>query len=96
MVYLPSLASEETSLSDVFKAYPATALPLIEACEAILRGPSPFKPAEREMIAAYVSGLNGCGHCTGTHTGATEALGTPKGLVAELVDDLDTCDQIGL
>lgn len=92
MVYLPSLSAEGTSLSDIFKAYPAAAVPVIDACQALLRGPSPFSEAQREMIAAYVSGLNGCGHCTNTHTGATETLGTPKGMIADLLGGLDDAE----
>ena len=48
MVHLPSLPAR-APLLDVFKAFPETNRPLLEA---LLRGPSPFSEAEREMIAA--------------------------------------------
>ena len=60
MTYLPSLP-DDAVLLDVFRAYPATSRPLLEYHQALLRGPSPLTVAERELIAAYVSGLNACG-----------------------------------
>lgn len=89
MVYLPSLSGEAT-LSDIFSAYPATSEPLLRYCEALLRGESPLTMAQRELIAAYVSGLNRCAHCTGVHSGAAEALGVTEDLVADLLRDIET------
>ena len=37
--------------------------------QSILRGPSPWSPAERELIAAMVSRLNACPFCVGIHGG---------------------------
>ena len=62
MPFLPSLRPG-SSLLDVFKAFPKTSKPLIEFHEILLRGSSPFTEAERELIAAYVSGLNHCRYC---------------------------------
>ena len=76
MPFLPSLRAG-ASLLDVFKTFPETSKPLIEFHEALLRGPSPFTAAERELIAAYVSGLNRCRYCHGVHTATAERLGVP-------------------
>ena len=84
MVHLPSLPKNATLL-DVFKTFPETNRPLLEFHQALLRGPSPFTEAEREMIAAYVSGLNGCRYCHGVHTATAERLGVPQGAVAALL-----------
>jgi uncharacterized peroxidase-related enzyme len=89
MAYLPSLPHAATLL-DVFKEFPETNKPLIEFHEVLMRGPSPFSDAERELIAAYVSGLNRCHYCCGVHTATTERLGTPEGAVAALLDELET------
>jgi uncharacterized peroxidase-related enzyme len=86
MPYLPELP-ENATLIDVFRAYPETARPLIQFHEALLRGESPFTEAERELIAAYVSGLNGCRYCHGVHTATGEALGVPQGAVKGLLED---------
>jgi alkylhydroperoxidase family enzyme len=62
MSWLKSLPSN-SRLFEVFQAFPETARPLIEYHEALMRGLSPFTVG-RELIAAYVSGLNSCGFAT--------------------------------
>lgn len=88
MSFLPSLRTG-ASLLDVFKAYPETSEPLIRFHEVLLRGPSPFTEGERELIAAYVSGLNHCRYCHGVHTIAAERLGAAPGIVGQLIEDLE-------
>src|ERR687892_1913070 len=89
MAHLRSLP-EGATLLEVFKAFPDSNKPLIEFHEVLMRGPSPFSEAERELIAAYVSGLNRCGYCRGVHTATTQRLGTPEGAVAALIEEIDT------
>lgn len=88
MPVLPSLPRGATLL-DVFRAFPETSKPLIEFHEVLLRGPSPFTEAERELIAAYVSAVNECRYCRGVHTATAERLGSAQGAVSALVDDID-------
>lgn len=88
MTYLKSLPADAVLLH-VFQARPDTARPLLEYHELIMRGPSPCTAAERELIAAYVSGVNGCTYCHGVHVATAEAFGVPAGVVAALAD-LDT------
>lgn len=71
MSYLSSLP-DDAVLMDVFKLYPETARPLMDYHEVVMRGPAPFSVAERELIAAYVSGVNACDYCHGVHTVAAE------------------------
>ena len=87
MSFLPSIPN--ASLLDVFKAYPELATPLHEFAEALMRGPSPFSPGERELIAAYVSSLNGCDYCRSSHTAVAERFGVPAGVVDDLVKGID-------
>lgn len=89
MTYLPSLA-ENSTLLQVFRAYPDTAKPLIAFHDVVMRSPSPFSDAERELIAAYVSGVNACDYCHGVHTATAEAFGVEPGLLAAALADLDT------
>lgn len=79
-----------TNLLHVFKAFSHLSKPLLEFHEALLRGPSPFSEAERELIAAYVSALNGCRYCRAVHTATAERLGITNGLVAQLIEEFDT------
>ena len=88
MPFLPSLRPS-ASLLDVFKAYPETSRPLIEFHDVLLRGSSPFTEAERELIAAYVSGMNHCRYCHGVHTATAERLGVAVGAVNQLIDDFE-------
>jgi uncharacterized peroxidase-related enzyme len=88
MTYLPSLP-DDAVLLDVFRAYPLTARQLLEYHQALLRGPSPLSVAERELIAAYVSGLNACRYCHGVHTATAQAFGIPEEALAALLDDMD-------
>ena len=73
MPFLPSLP-KGASLLDLYKAFPEMSIPLIQFHEALLRRPSPFTEGERELIAAYVSGLN-CRYCHGVYSATAELLG---------------------
>ncbi len=89
MPHLPSLPGDAT-LMDVFRRFPDTSRPLLAYHETVMNGPSPFTPAERELIAAYVSGLNACAYCHGVHTRVAEEHGVPEGVLAAALADLDT------
>ncbi len=88
MSYLRSLPPDAVLLN-VFKSFPTTAKPLIEYHEALLRGPSPLAVAERELIAGYVSGINACNYCRGVHEATAREFGILKGLMVQLIDDID-------
>src|SRR6516225_2773125 len=85
MPFLPSLP-KGANLLNLFKAFPDTSIPLIQFHEALLRGPSPFTEGERELIAAYVSGLNHCRYCHGVHSATAELLGIKRELVDSRID----------
>jgi uncharacterized peroxidase-related enzyme len=85
MSFLKSLPTD-AGLLQVFQAFPEIARPLIEYHEVLLRGESPFTPAERELIAAYVSGLNNCNYCRAVHSQTAIALGIPANAVANIED----------
>jgi uncharacterized peroxidase-related enzyme len=89
---MPRLRSlpEQPVMRDLYRAYPASCRPLGEFTEAAMRGPSPFTQGQRELIAAYVSGLNACVYCHGTHVGVAEACGVKTDLITALLDDIET------
>lgn len=62
---------------------------LVELHEALLRGESPLSPAQRELIAAYVSGLNACRYCYGVHARTAQAFGIEPALFEAMLADLD-------
>lgn len=88
MAMFPSLP-QPPQLDSVFRRFPYTAPPLLEFHDRVLRDPSPLTVAERELIAAYVSGLNACTYCHGSHVIAAEAFGIDPTLVSQLLENLD-------
>lgn len=65
--------------------YPDTGRHLSGLAETLLRGPSSLSPAEREVIATYVSSQNNCTFCQSSHGAAARHL---------LGDDADIVDQV--
>lgn len=63
--------------------------PLDKASQRIMRGKSNFSHAEREMMAAYVSGLNACSFCYGSHKAVAQQFGVSAELIEQLVEDVD-------
>ncbi len=80
---------ENATLADLRGAYPDLLERLRPYGDALMRGPSPFTPGERELIAAYVSGLNSCRYCFGVHARVAVGFGIDDGLLAALLADLD-------
>src|SRR5450755_2802880 len=67
---------------------PETARPLNALAEVLLRGANTLSPADREMIATYVSSQNDCHFCQSAH-GSTAAQHLGGSL-----SDYDLIDQI--
>jgi uncharacterized peroxidase-related enzyme len=85
-----SLGNDEPGIRSLFMYRPDTAQPMRMLAEALLRGPSTLSPGERELIATYVSSLNGCGYCTASHA-ATASAQLPEGRM--LVDQVCAAPQ---
>jgi AhpD family alkylhydroperoxidase len=68
---------------------PETTKPMREFVEVLLRGPqSTLTPAEREMIATFVSSENDCYYCQHSHgAAAAEHLGGDYGLIEQIKRD---------
>ena len=91
MSLFPSLP-ETPHLADVYKKFPECVKPLLDYHDLLLRGESPLTVAERELIAAYVSGLNACNFCFGAHKIYAEAFGVDETVIDALVTDIDSAD----
>ena len=89
MALFPSLP-ENPHLADVFRAFPDQVKPLLAYHDALLRGESPLTVAERELIAAFVSGLNACDFCFGAHKIYARVFGVEESVVDALVANVDT------
>ena len=68
---------------------PETAGPLNELVDVLLRGPHTLAPAERELIATYVSSRNDCAYCQTIHGAiAAHHLGGDEELVRQVKRDV--------
>jgi uncharacterized peroxidase-related enzyme len=85
MAYIP-VPEGVPGIRSLVQFRPETGKPLYDLAQALLRGPSPLSPAERELIAAFVSGRNECGFCMNSHAAAARCLyGDEKQIVDEVL-----------
>jgi uncharacterized peroxidase-related enzyme len=78
-------------ISGPMRFRPETAEPLNQLAEVLLRGPHTLSRGERELIAAYVSGLNQCDFCRNSHSAfAAAQLDEGMSLVEQVRRDVDT------
>ncbi|MEM0946012.1 MAG: carboxymuconolactone decarboxylase family protein [Pseudomonadota bacterium] len=85
----PSLP-EDARLGDVVAKFPRTIAPLLDYHDRLLRDPGALSPGQKELIAAYVSGLNACAFCHGAHTTMARAHGIDPDVIDALMADPDT------
>lgn len=89
MPFLPDLPDNAHAVH-VFARYPHIYKLYSMASLAIMRGPSPLSEAQREMIGAYVSALNGCDFCFGAHRETARLFGIDPEIFGALMVDLDS------
>jgi len=88
MPLIPSLP-EGATLFDLFTCFPDIAKRLAPCNDYVMRGPSLLSATERELIATFVSLLNSCNYCAGSHGEAAKAFGVPEKTIAMLTEDSD-------
>ena len=81
MSYL-SYSKDFQGVAEVFLRDPDRYAPLLQFIEAVMVSESALSKAEREMIAAHVSKLNGCGFCLGAHKSTLAAMDIDSQVVA--------------
>jgi uncharacterized peroxidase-related enzyme len=91
MSFLKSLPAD-AGLLQIFQGFPEAARPLLNYHEVLLRGDSSFSTAERELIAAYVSGLNNCNYCRAVHSQTALALGMSAEALANVISNPQNAD----
>lgn len=84
----PSLP-DNPHLRDTFQSFPQGAAIVMQLADEILLRSSELTTGERELIAAYVSGLNACSFCAGTHKAAAEAFGIDADVIDALITNPD-------
>src|SRR5215467_4682841 len=88
MALLRSLP-ENATLTDLRRGYADLREKLRPYGHRLMRGPSPLTPGERELIAAFVSGVNSCRYCQGAHSLVARAFGVDEAVLAASLDNAD-------
>lgn len=65
-------------VADVFMRSPETYRPLLDFLEVVMLGESELSKAEREVLAARVSTINGCDFCVQAHLATLAAMGVSE------------------
>lgn len=69
---------------------PETGRHLYDLAQVLLRGESTLSPAERELIAAFVSHKNNCMFCMSSHAAAARCLfGDASFIVDDVLNDME-------
>ena len=88
MPYFPSLPVD-AGARHILALNPAAGRALIEFHSAALRTDSQLTAKHKELIAAFVSGLNACQYCYGVHKETAKAFGVDESLIEALLNDFD-------
>ena len=86
MSNLPS--KPKLTLLQIMVDHPELGGALADFSELIMRGKSPFTPIERELVFAYISGLNQCGYCLASHKVVLRHFGVPETLVDNILAEV--------
>jgi len=90
MPNFPSITTEDTVATAFAKFNTGVEKPLLQMHQELMRREdSPFSLAQRELIAAYVSGVNSCNYCAGSHSKVAVLHGIEEGLFETLLEDVD-------
>ncbi|MFQ5346752.1 MAG: carboxymuconolactone decarboxylase family protein [Rhodothalassiaceae bacterium] len=82
-----SFLADGATMAELMARRPDRFAPLARLTDEVMCGPSPLDRGTRELIAAYVSGLNGCRYCFGAHVAFAESHGIDPDLLRALLDD---------
>lgn len=91
MSFFPSLPAD-AGVRHILTLNPEAGRALAAFHTAALRNAGPLTPAHKELIAAYVSGLNACQYCYGVHSQTAQAFGLGAQALEDLLADIDTAD----
>lgn len=89
MSFLPSHPGP-LALRELMLRFPERAVLIMKLHEVVMRGPSQFSEAERELLFAFGSGVNACDFCHDTHKYTAQQFGVDVGLFEKLLDDVET------
>ncbi len=87
---LPSIDSQ-TNLGQAFVGFNTGAeKPLVQLLHFLMRNDeSPLSTGQRELIAAFISGLNSCSSCYGSHSTVAARFGVDPVMIKDFIEDVD-------
>ena len=86
MPFLKSMP-DDAGPPQVFARHPEIYGPWSHMSQALMNGPSPLEPGQRELILAYAAAVSGCEFVGVAHAEVAYAWGIKRGLVERLVAD---------
>ncbi len=93
MPFFPSLGNEDKVPHAFANFNTGIERPMIDLHQILMRSDdSPFSIAQRELMAAFVSGTNACKYCTGAHSATAMKFGVEESLISSLITNIDTAD----
>lgn len=90
MAFFSFLPKHGAVLPDLAFRWPGRYSHLLRYTHKILRGRSELKISERELISAYISGLNACNFCFTIHSCLSEQFGVSETTLNALLEDIDS------
>lgn len=88
MSFFASLPAD-AGVRHILCLHPEAGRALIALHTAVLRQDSALTARDKELIAAFVSGLNACQYCHGVHSETAQAFGVDAGLIESLLSDFE-------
>lgn len=88
MSYL-SFLNEDSDITDITWRNRTRFAPLDAFSQHIMRGDSELSIAHRELIAGFVSALNECQFCYGSHNAVAQQFGIEPELIERLLESID-------
>lgn len=82
-----SFLKQQDGFLDIAQHKPERYRPFVQMVQDIMRGEGELSFAEREIIGAYVAGLNACTFCVGAHRAVAEAFGVDGNTLETLIND---------
>lgn len=84
--------NEQSDIRDILLGDVKRFSPLNKFADNVLRLTSDFTRAERELMAAYVSGLNRCSYCFGAHDAVAKEFGVDSHVLMSLLNDIENAE----
>jgi uncharacterized peroxidase-related enzyme len=88
MPFLKTLP-EDAGPPNLFARYPEIYGPWSTMSQALMNGPSPLSPGERELILAYAAAVADCSFVSVAHAAVAYAWGFQEGLLEQLLENVE-------